>query len=1095
MSYLEKETNTVASINKTTKPFIKKLKTDTGVASDDFITSDDTPKMVGFAKNKAKVKIVIRDEDGNKVDVLKVKANKKGKFKVETDDLDEGTYTLTIKAKKNGKTKKSTETITIDTAAPDIGGGQSISYNENRAASAVLGTVAVADRTGIVDLAITGGNDDGWFAIDSFGQITLTAAGAAAAANDFESAPSSFDLTIQATDIAGNSASETVTLSVKDVDDEAPVITTDQIFAYPENQSDGTILGTVSASDNVGVTGFAIANGNDDGWFAIDSFGQITLTAAGAAAAANDWETGENSFDLTIQATDIAGNTASETVTLSVEDVDDEAPVITTDQIFAYPENQADGTILGTVSASDNVGVTGFAITNGNDDGWFAIDSFGQITLTAAGAAAAANDWETSDNSFDLTIQATDEAGNSASEMVTLLVQNVVDTTSEEAVLDEVYEDSSSDGSGNDGSNNGVLVTDDQLALLVERVLTGNADMESQYQSAINDEAFFSNLPTLAEIQALVDEENEDLSFLFRNLADNNVPYVMDWDVSHVADMSYMFNGARVFNQDIGDWDTGSVTDMDHMFDNAEIFNQDIGDWDVGKAVNMSSMFASAKVFDQDIGGWDVGNVTDMSSMFVFAWAFDQDIGDWDVSNVVNMSRMFNQSLNFDQDIGDWDTGNVTDMSGMFASALGLGSAFNQDIGDWDVASVTMMDGMFNGAEVFNQDIGDWDVSRVIDMTSLFSRALAFDQDIGDWDVSNVIEMTSMFNEATGFNQDISNWDVSGVTVMARMFDEAAAFDQDIGDWDVSSVADMGAMFQGATAFDQDIGDWDVSGVTIMTEMFKDATAFNQDIGDWDVSSVSGLRSAFQNATSFDQDIGGWNISSLGDMRFMLDNSGLSVENFDALLAGWATLDTVAGETFIRDSGTLGAAGLTFTDATSKNHLEQVYNWTVGGAQATEAPDGTPIVVGTNDTTGDNLNESGATEGQILHALDGADTVVGSAFADIIIGGEGDDSLTGGAGGDSFAFKFDNAGNDTIEDFGTGDTIDVSQLILGYGPGVSLSDYVTLSASTDGDVLIEIDKYGLYANDGSHGLVTVELNNVAFASQTINEISPGVFDL
>ena len=46
--------------------------------------------------------------------------------------------------------------------------------------------------------------------------------------------------------------------------------------------------------------------------------------------------------------------------------------------------------------------------------------------------------------------------------------------------------------------------------------------------------------------------------------------------ISSVTNMSDMFNGASLFNQDIEAWDTSSVTDMSGMFSGAEVFNQDI---------------------------------------------------------------------------------------------------------------------------------------------------------------------------------------------------------------------------------------------------------------------------------------------------------------------------------------------------------------------------------------------------------------------------------------------------------------------------------------------------------------------------------------
>ena len=333
-------------------------------------------------------------------------------------------------------------------------------------------------------------------------------------------------------------------------------------------------------------------------------------------------------------------------------------------------------------------------------------------------------------------------------------------------------------------------------------------------------------------------------------------------DLSRVTDMSNMFRNASSFRQNIGNWDVSNVTNMNSMFEFAFVFNQDIGNWDVSSVTNMNSMFYAADNFNQNIGSWDVTSVVSMSSMFDNALAFNQDIGSWNVSNVTNMERMFDNALAFNQDIGSWNVTSVVSMSSMFDNAL----AFNQDIGSWNVSNVTNMNRMFAGARSFNKDIGSWKVGNVTNMTEMFADARTFNQNIGGWDVSNVTNMTEMFRGVSAFNQNIGNWDVSNVTNMERMFDNALAFNQDIGSWDVSNVPNMTRMFESASVFNQDIGDWNVSNVTNMSSMFDNARAFNQDIGDWNVGSVTTMENMFLNVA-------------------------LSLDNYDALLLGWSTLE------------------------------------------------------------------------------------------------------------------------------------------------------------------------------------------------------------
>ncbi|MEM8626171.1 MAG: DUF4214 domain-containing protein, partial [Pseudomonadota bacterium] len=315
-----------------------------------------------------------------------------------------------------------------DGIEPAVLPDQTFSYDENQLADVVIGTVAVSDNLGVTSFEITGGDAAGFFAIDDGGALSLSATGIGAAANDFEALPNTFDLTITVRDAAGNSGSGTVTLNLRDLDEGLPVVAAGQTFSYDENQAAGFVIGTVAAADNVAIIDFDITGGDAPGLFTIDNAGALSLTAAGVAAAANDFETLPNEFLLTVTARDATGNEGAATVTVSVEDVDDTPPTITNGQTFSYEENQATGFVIGTVTATDNVAITGFDITDGDAPGFFAIDNAGGLSLTAAGAAAAANDFEALPNGFLLTVAARDAAGNESARTLTVSVDDIDDT-------------------------------------------------------------------------------------------------------------------------------------------------------------------------------------------------------------------------------------------------------------------------------------------------------------------------------------------------------------------------------------------------------------------------------------------------------------------------------------------------------------------------------------------------------------------------------------------------------------------------------------------------------------------------------------------
>ncbi|MFM2595275.1 cadherin domain-containing protein [Vibrio harveyi] len=317
-------------------------------------------------------------------------------------------------------------------------------YDENISESTVIGTVSATDADGSnVSYAITSGNDNGWFEINANGEITLTTAGAAAAANDFEALANIHNIVVTATGTDGSGADTStdinVTLNEQNVNDNAPVFGDNSYeFNYDENIAEDVVIGTVSATDADGnnVT-YSIKSGNDNGWFEINANGEITLTTAGAAAAANDFEALENVHNIVVTATGTDGSGADTStdinVTLNEQNVNDNAPVFGDSSYeFNYDENISESTVIGTVSATDADGSNvSYAITSGNDNGWFEINANGEITLTTAGAAAAANDFEALENVHNIVVTATGTDGSGADTStdinVTLNEQNVND--------------------------------------------------------------------------------------------------------------------------------------------------------------------------------------------------------------------------------------------------------------------------------------------------------------------------------------------------------------------------------------------------------------------------------------------------------------------------------------------------------------------------------------------------------------------------------------------------------------------------------------------------------------------------------------------
>ena len=258
---------------------------------------------------------------------------------------------------------------------------------------------------------------------------------------------------------------------------------------------------------------------------------------------------------------------------------------------------------------------------------------------------------------------------------------------------------------------------------------------------------------------------------------------VRQWGTGAWASMGSAFRGCNNLHITATDAPNLTVaTDMSRMFEFAINMNENINHWDVSHITNMSYLFNDnwnkRLAFNQPLNNWNTSAVTNMSYMFQGAAAFNQSIGTWDTGNVTNMSYMFNQASTFNQPIGGWNTSKLTNASFMFNYAL----AFNQPINNWSTDALQSIWGILQGARSFNQPLNGWNTSVVTDMRQAFNGATAFNQPLDNWDTSAVTDMSDMFSYAYAFNQPLDNWDTSAVTDMGAMFDNSgyttATYDQ-----------------------------------------------------------------------------------------------------------------------------------------------------------------------------------------------------------------------------------------------------------------------------------------------------------------------------
>ena len=354
-------------------------------------------------------------------------------------------YSFTVTASDSANTSAAT-TVTfsitnIEDQAPVITSGTTATnLAENSGAGQTVYTITATDDVAVTSYAIAG-TDASYLSVNgSTGVVTLTAD------PDYETKPS-YSFTVTASDSANTSAATTVTFSITNIEDQAPVITSGTTATnLAENSGAGQTVYTITATDDVAVTSYAIA-GTDASYLSVNgSTGVVTLTAD------PDYET-KPSYSFTATASDSANTSAATTVTFSITDVDEVAPVIT---------------LAGNASITLEVGDS---FTDPGATAQDAVDG----DLTSSIVVTGTVDLNTV-GTYTLTYNVSDGAGNAAVEVVRTVIvepvsirliipEDIVVTAS--GYLTAVNLDPDSVASGADGDGNPLLVSVDQTGPFV----------------------------------------------------------------------------------------------------------------------------------------------------------------------------------------------------------------------------------------------------------------------------------------------------------------------------------------------------------------------------------------------------------------------------------------------------------------------------------------------------------------------------------------------------------------------------------------------------------------------------------------------------
>ena len=134
------------------------------------------------------------------------------------------------------------------------------------------------------------------------------------------------------------------------------------------------------------------------------------------------------------------------------------------------------------------------------------------------------------------------------------------------------------------------------------------------------------------------------------------------WDVSHITDMSGMFDSCKNFTgKEIENWNVSNVTNMGLMFVDCEKFNANLSKWDIRSVEKTAFMFQNCKNFTgKGLERWNTKNIKNMMGMFKGCEKFNIDLSYWRTYNLEKMMYVFQNCRNFTgKGLETWNLSNV----------------------------------------------------------------------------------------------------------------------------------------------------------------------------------------------------------------------------------------------------------------------------------------------------------------------------------------------------------------------------------------------------------------------------------------------------
>ena len=365
-------------------------------------------------------------------------------FETPLDSDADNVYILDIAASDGANSASQSLSITVADAneAPAFASA-SVDLNTDENAASFAHTVeAATDPDQGEQLSYQLGGDDA----AAFDFDAATRAIAFKQSPDFETpldqgADNVYQINIVASD-SEYSASQAVTIAVADLNDEAPQFTSASSLALDYTSVVvGAVVYTVQATDaDAGDSVVYTLGGADSSSFGFDSSsGALAFVQAPSLETPQDAD-GDNVYQLSITATDLANNSSDLALSISIVDDTGSAPTFAqASASIAVDENSA-GAIY-TAQASDvDAGDSLTYSISGTDSSLFTIgSSSGDLAFISPPDHEQPADSD-ADNIYNLTITATDSMAKQAQQSLTISVNNLNDNSPQFALASSAFD-------------------------------------------------------------------------------------------------------------------------------------------------------------------------------------------------------------------------------------------------------------------------------------------------------------------------------------------------------------------------------------------------------------------------------------------------------------------------------------------------------------------------------------------------------------------------------------------------------------------------------------------------------------------------------